>query len=71
MKKAYEPRKNKDELRTEYRFDYSNSKPNRFAERTRRHRTAVLLYPDVARVFKNAGAVDKALRALINALPGR
>ena len=68
MKKASEGR-NKSELRTEYRFDYAKSKPNRFAARTRRQGVAVLLDPDVARVFKSAESVNKALRALINIVP--
>ena len=68
MKKTSEGRKN-SELRTEYRFDYSKSKPNRFAARTRRQGVAVLLDPDVARVFKSAESVNKALRALINIVP--
>ena len=71
MKKTSEARKNNDELRTEYSFDYSKSKPNRFAARTRPQGVAVLLDPDVARVFKNASAVNKALRALISAVPDR
>lgn len=65
MKKTSEGRKN-SELRTEYRFDYSKSKPNRFAARTRRQGVAVLLDPDVARVFKSAESENDALRALIN-----
>jgi hypothetical protein len=71
MKKTAESRKNNDELRTEYRFDYSKSKPNRFAARTRRQGVAVLLDPDVARVFKSAESVNKALRALMNVVPRR
>lgn len=69
MKKTSEGRKNNDELRTEYRFDYSKSKPNRFAARTRRQGVAVLLDPDVARVFNSTESVNKALRALINVVP--
>lgn len=69
MKKTSESRKNSDELQTEYRFDYSKSKPNRFASRARRQGVAVLLDPDVARVFKSAESVNKALRALINVVP--
>jgi hypothetical protein len=62
MKKTSEGRNN-DEPRTEYRIDYTKSKPNRFAERTRRQGVAVLLDPVVARV-------NKALRALIKVVPG-
>jgi len=69
MKKISEARKNNDELRTEYKFDYSKSKPNRFADRTRRQGVAVLLDPDVARVFQSAESVNKALRALIHVVP--
>ena len=69
MKKASEGRKRPDELRAEYRFDYSKAQPNRFAARTRRQGVAVLLDPDVARVFKNSESVNKALRALISVVP--
>lgn len=71
MKKTSEGRRNNKELRTEYRFDYSKSKPNRFTARTRRQGIAVLLDPDVARVFKSAESVNKALCALLNAVPRR
>jgi hypothetical protein len=69
MKKTSEGKKSKNELRTEYRFDYSKSQPNRFAAQTRRQGVAVLLDPDVARVFKNTESVNKALRALIKVVP--
>src|SRR5438034_111739 len=60
-----------DELRPQYRFDYSKAKPNRFAERTRPGSVAVLLDPDVARVFKNAESVNAVLRALMTTMPTR
>ena len=63
--------KGPDELRPEYRFDYSKSKPNRFASRTRPGSVAVLLDPDVARVFKNADSVNAVLRALMTTMPAR
>jgi hypothetical protein len=69
MKKTSEGRKNDAELRKEYSFDYSKSKPNRFAAGTRRQGVVVLLDPDVARVFKSAESVNKALRALLNVVP--
>jgi len=68
MKKTSEARK-KNELRSEYKFDYAKAKPNRFASRTRLQGLAVLLDPDVARVFKSAESVNKALRALISSVP--
>ena len=58
-----------DQLRDEYRFDYSKAKPNRFASRVDRSRLVVALDPDVSKVFTTADAVNKALRALIEAMP--
>ena len=60
-----------DGLRSEYRFDYAKAKPNRFAGRTQPGAVAVLLDPDVARVFKNGEAVNAVLRALMTTMPGR
>lgn len=56
-------------LRSEYRFDYSKAKPNRFAERTRPGSVAVLLDPDVAQVFKSPESVNAVLRALLATMP--
>jgi hypothetical protein len=54
MKKTFtlkkRPEKN-SELRSEYRFDYSQSKPNRFAKKMSEGSVAVVLEPDVAKVF--------------------
>jgi hypothetical protein len=58
-----------DGLRSEYRFDYSKAKPNRFAERTLPGSVAVLLDPDVAEVFRNPEAVNAVLRALMAVMP--
>jgi len=63
--------KRADGLRPEYRFDYATSKPNRFAERLRPGAVAVLLDPDVARVFKTGESVNAVLRALLTTMPGR
>ena len=63
--------KRADALRPQYRFDYATSKPNRFAERVTPGAVAVLLDPDVARVFKNAESVNAVLRALMTTMPGR
>ena len=72
MKKA-PARKSKrgttDQLRDEYRFDYSKAKPNRFASRVDQSCLVVALDPDVSRVFTTPGAVNKVLRALIDAMP--
>jgi len=72
MKKTPPPKKKRDEtdqLRDEYRFDYSKAKPNRFASRADPACVVVALEPDVSRVFTTADAVNKALRALIEAMP--
>jgi hypothetical protein len=56
----------RDELRGEYAFDYSKSKPNRFAAKLK-GTTAVILQPDVAKVFQSADAVNDLLRSAIAA----
>ncbi|NUQ65722.1 MAG: hypothetical protein HUU20_24900 [Pirellulales bacterium] len=58
-----------NELRGEYRFDYSKAKPNRFASRVDKARLVVALDPDVSEVFTTPEAVNKVLRALIEAMP--
>jgi hypothetical protein len=72
MKKAparKSKRSTSDQLRDEYRFDYSKAKPNRFASRVDSSRIVVALDPDVSEVFSTPDAVNKALRALIQAMP--
>ena len=63
--------KRENGLRDEYRFDYTKSKPNRFATRIQPGAVAILLDPDVARVFKSAETVNGVLRAVAAAMPGR
>ena len=48
-------------LKPEYRFDYTKAKANRFAQETRPGAVAILLDPDVARVFKSAESVNTLL----------
>ena len=57
-----------EDLRPEYKFDYTNAKSNRFAGRMT-DRTVVVLDPDVAEVFTTPDSVNEALRALISAMP--
>jgi hypothetical protein len=59
------------EMASEYRFDYQKAKPNRFATRMKDEPLIVMIEPDVAKVFKSAEQVNKALRALISAMPER
>ena len=49
--------------------DWALAKPNRFADRFGETVNVVLLDPDVAEVFTTPAAVNKALRALIEAMP--
>jgi hypothetical protein len=58
-------------LQPEYRFDYTEAKANRFAQATRPGAVAILLDPDVARVFKSAESVNTLLRALVETMPAR
>ena len=56
-------------LSSEYRFDYSKSKPNRFASQMLEGSVAIVLEPDVAAVFKTSEAVNALLRSIISAMP--
>lgn len=58
-----------DDLQSEYRFDYSKARSNRFAERISGDNVVVTLDPDVARVFSSAEDVNAVLRALIQNMP--
>jgi hypothetical protein len=57
------------EMSAEYKFDYKKAKVNRFASRMTDSPLVVVLDPDVAKVFTTAEEVNKALRALISAMP--
>ncbi len=57
------------DLNPEYRFDYANAKPNRFAGRPRVQPVVVVLEQDVAKVFKDGESVNAVLRSIIKALP--
>ena len=56
---------------SEYRFDYSKAKPNRFAARMKDAPLVAVIDPDVAKVFTTAEQVNTALRALISAMPAK
>ena len=60
-----------DDLRAEYDLDYAQSRPNRFASRQSGSVVAVVLEPDVAAVFGTSESVNRALRAVISALPAK
>lgn len=71
MKKTQEPKPHKisDEMAEEYHFDYHTARPNRFANKIENNPLVVVLDKDVAEVFTTPEAVNKALRALIEAMP--
>jgi hypothetical protein len=73
MKKTQEPKTNKisDEIAEEYHFDYRDARPNRFAKTMEISPLVVVLDKDVAEVFTTPEAVNKALRALIDAMPAK
>lgn len=59
-----------DDMLPEYRFDYSKAKPNRFAPFMKSDLVVtVVLDPDVSQVFTTPEAVNRALRAIIAAMP--
>lgn len=71
-------RKNRDaevpagEMRPHYDFDYSKSRPNRFASRPKLGRVrSVILEPDVAEVFHSSDDVNAFLRSVIKTMPPR
>jgi hypothetical protein len=53
-----------DDLRPEYRFDYTKSRPNPYASRLKGTRVGVVLDADVAAVFSTSEAVNEALRTV-------
>ena len=69
MKKTMKNRRDADELRPEYDFSTSETRPNRFAARMKAPVVAVILEPDVAAVFDSSRVVNKLLRSVISSLP--
>ncbi len=63
------PKRGTDELRREYRFDYRQARPNRFAASYKAGSRIVVLDPDVAQVFTTPESVNGVLRALLKAMP--
>lgn len=58
-----------NEMPAEYKFDYKEARPNRFAGRIDRQQLVVVLDKDVSEVFSTPESVNTALRALISAIP--
>ena len=59
-------RREAGDMLPEYEFDYRKARPNRFAGKAS---LTVTLDPDVAEVFTTSEAVNRALRALLSAIP--
>jgi hypothetical protein len=70
MKRTRKARTAGGELRAEYEFDYSKGRRNRFARTGGPSTVAVVLDPDVARVFGSSAEVNRLLRSVIKAVPG-
>ena len=68
MKKTPNTEKSTDNMRAEYRFDYTKARPNRFAGRAK-DCVIVVLDPDVSQIFTIPDSANTALRALINSMP--
>jgi len=58
-----------DDLLPEYRFDYTQARPNRFAEGIAEGSMVVVLEPELARVFKTSEQVKAILRAIADTMP--
>jgi hypothetical protein len=72
MKKNHAAEPAPDGMRSHYDFDYSKSRPNRFAARPKLGRVrSVVLEPDVAEVFRSSDQVNELLRSIITNLPSR
>jgi hypothetical protein len=59
----------RDSMRAEY--DFRGGVRGKYVARYREGTNVVLLEPDVAKVFPNAKAVNRALRALLDVVPAR
>jgi len=56
-------------MRTEY--DFTGAVRAKYASRYRQGSNVVVLDPDVAKAFTDSRAVNRALRAILEALPSR
>lgn len=54
-----------DDLRSEYRFDYSKSRTNPYASRLKGKAVAVVLDAEVAAAFPTSESVNTALRTVM------
>ena len=60
-------KKNQDELRPEYNFDYSKAVRGKYYKRLLEEGSnVVILDPDVAKAFHDSASVNEALRSLLD-----
>jgi hypothetical protein len=69
MKKRPEIARTLDGMRTQY--DFTGAVRAKYAARYRQGTNVVVLDPDVAKAFTDSRVVNRALRALLEALPPR
>ncbi len=69
MKKSPKIRRTSDGMRAEY--DFSGAVRGKYAARYRQGTNVVVLDPDVAKAFTDSEAVNRALRAILEAIPSR
>lgn len=58
-----------DDIRSEY--DFSDSKPNKYAAILKRQERLITLEPDVFKVFNTSDSVNNVLRAIIKSVPNQ
>lgn len=72
MKKTRGPKSARaasDEMLPEYALDYGKARRNRFADSFQKTQKVVILDSDIAAVFTTPESVNRALRAIIAAVP--
>jgi hypothetical protein len=69
MRKRTRQASGRESMRSEY--DFRGGVRRKYAARYRQGTNIILLEPDVAKVFPNARAVNRALRALLDVVPAK
>ncbi len=69
MRKRTKRSVERDTMRPEY--DFRSGVRGKYVTRYREGTNVVVLDPDIAEAFPNAGAVNRALRALLTVVPTR
>jgi hypothetical protein len=67
MKKSSVTKAGEWEMRKEY--DFSNSRPNKYAKKYAEGTNIVVIEPDLVKLFPNSESVNTALRALASIFP--